>query len=63
MGFSTNNFDFCELLTINGETECLFTYATTPTETPFYYHDSISTNNIFPPAGWEQGGTEVSPEP
>jgi len=46
-----------------GAVEPVFTYATTPTETPFYHHESISTLNIFPPAGWENGGTEVSPEP
>jgi len=59
MGFSSNNVDFCELVVVGGQTQCQFTYATSPTATPFYYHDSMNTLNIFPPSGWRNGGTQV----
>ena len=59
VGFSTNNYDFCELVYVNGVVECEFTYATRPTWKPFFYHDPMTAVDIIPPAGWRQGGTEV----
>ena len=64
LGFSSNDFDFCELLPVNADDislgfNCVVTNSQPERKRPFYYHQIMEVQSISPPAGMSAGGTEV----